>query len=334
MKTLLLALALVLSTLPTAVFGQAAPGPRVRFQTSQGNIDVQLRPDVAPQTVANFLRYVDRGAYDGSFMHRSVPGFIIQGGGFRFVNNQAETIPTDAPVVNEYNLSNVRGTIAMAKVGPLNNQPPTPETINSATDQWFFNESDANAANLDNQNGGFTVFGTVINNGLATVDAIAALPTYGFGGAFTQLPLINYPGGNAALTNDNFVTVIKVTRLNTQPDFFNGASAIPNTSFQYLQFPNGNVFGYYDATQFPTIYHDDLGFEYVFDANDGQGDVYLYDFASQSFFYTSPSFPFPYLYDFSLNTVLYYYPDVNNAGHYTKNPRYFYNYAKGKIIIK
>jgi len=50
------------------------------------------------------------------------------------------------------------------------------------------------------------------------------------------------------------------------------------------------------------------------------------------FFYTSPSFPFPYLYDFSLNTVLYYFPDPNNPGHYTTNPRYFYNFATGQII--
>src|SRR6202007_1321205 len=60
--------------------------------------------------------------------------------------------------------------------------------------------------------------------------------------------------------------------------------------------------------------------------------IYFYDNASTHFFYTSPSFPFPYLYDFSLNTVLYYYPDPHNPGHYTTNPRYFYNFATGQII--
>ena len=62
--------------------------------------------------------------------------------------------------------------------------------------------------------------------------------------------------------------------------------------------------------------------------------MYFYDFTSGHFFYTSPTFPFPYLYDFSLNSVLYYYPNTTTAGHYTTNPRYFYNYATGKIITQ
>ena len=174
-------------------------GPFVRFTTTRGNVDVQLRPDVAPQTVANFLNYVNRGAYDGSFLHRSVPGFVLQGGGFRFVDDNVETIATDPPVINEFNLSNVRGTLAMAKLG---NDP------DSATSQWFFNESDGNAANLDAQNGGFTVFGSVLTNGLNTVDAIAALPTVNVGSPFDQLPVFNYVSGN--ITNDNLVTVSSV----------------------------------------------------------------------------------------------------------------------------
>ena len=101
----------------------------------------------------------------------------------------------------------------------------------------------------------------------------------------------------------------------------------------YLQFPNGTPFGYYTYLTDPRwIYHFDMGFEYWFDANDGQSGIYFYDFSSSHFFYTSPSFPFPYLYDFSLNTVLYYFPDPNNPGHYTTNPRYFYNFATGQII--
>ena len=178
---------------------QGVTGQVVRFSTSQGNVDVQLRADAAPQTVANFLNYVNRGAYDGSFVHRSVPGFVVQGGGYRFVNGNVETIPTDPPVVNEFNLSNVRGTLAMAK---LSNDP------NSATSQWFFNESDANAASLDAQNGGFTVFGAVVTNGLNTVDAIAALPTVNAGSPFDQLPVVNYVSGNVA--GDNLVAVNSV----------------------------------------------------------------------------------------------------------------------------
>ena len=62
--------------------------------------------------------------------------------------------------------------------------------------------------------------------------------------------------------------------------------------------------------------------------------MYLYDFASKTFFYTGPGFGFPYLYDFTLKTVLYYYPDTSSAGHYTTNPRYFYNFGTGQIITK
>ena len=116
------------------------------------------------------------------------------------------------------------------------------------------------------------------------------------------------------------------------PAFFSGEVSLGNGVY-YLQFPNGTPFGYYAYLTDPRfIYHFDMGFEYWFDANDGQSGIFFYDFMSNHFFYTSPSFPFPYLYDFSLNSVLYYYPDPNNPGHYTTNPRYFYNFATGQII--
>jgi hypothetical protein len=116
------------------------------------------------------------------------------------------------------------------------------------------------------------------------------------------------------------------------PAFFSGEVSLGNGVY-YLQFPNGTPFGYYAYLNDPRfIYHFDMGYEYWVDANDGQSGIYFYDFASTHFFYTSPSFPFPYLYDFSLNTVLYYFPDPNLPGHYTTNPRYFYNFATGQII--
>ena len=103
----------------------------------------------------------------------------------------------------------------------------------------------------------------------------------------------------------------------------------------YLTLPDGNPFGFYSfLSDADYIYHFDLGYEYVFDANDGQDGVYLYDFASSEFFYTSPTFPFPYLYDFNLQSVLYYYPNTSEAGHYTTNPRSFYNFTTGQIITK
>jgi hypothetical protein len=118
----------------------------------------------------------------------------------------------------------------------------------------------------------------------------------------------------------------------THPPFFMGEVPLSNGVY-YLQFPNGTPFGYYSYLTDPHfIYHFDMGFEYWFDANNADRGIFFYDFMSNHFFYTSPSFPFPYLYDFSLNTVLYYYPDPHNPGRYTTNPRYFYNFATGQII--
>ncbi len=118
----------------------------------------------------------------------------------------------------------------------------------------------------------------------------------------------------------------------TTASFFTGQVSLGNGVY-YLALPDGNLFGYYSYLSDPNyLYHFDLGYEYVFNADDSQGGVYLYDFKSGHFFYTSPTFPFPYLYDFSLNAVLYYYPNPQVAGHYTSNPRYFYNFGTGAII--
>jgi hypothetical protein len=117
----------------------------------------------------------------------------------------------------------------------------------------------------------------------------------------------------------------------THPPFFNGETALGG-GWYYLQFPNGTPFGYYIYLPDQNfIYHIDLGFEYLFDANDANHGIFFYDFASSSFFYTSPS-TFPYLYDFSLNAWLYYSPDVNNPGRYTHDPRWFYNFATGQWV--
>lgn len=143
----------------------------VRMQTSLGVIDVQLFDSAAPLTVANFLSYVDSGAYNRSFIHRSVPGFVIQGGNIALTgtNNTLTSIVTRPPVANEFSTSrpNVRGTIAMAKVS---GDP------NSATSQWFFNLVDNSTTLGSLNNGGFTVFGQVLGKGMAVVDAMAALP--------------------------------------------------------------------------------------------------------------------------------------------------------------
>ena len=172
----------------------------MRMDTSLGNIEVELFDTVTPLTVANFMKYVNDGDFSNSFIHRSIPGFIIQGGGFTFENGAIGTVPTDPPVVNEFSHSNIRGTIAMAKIS---GDP------DSATSGWFFNLGD-NSANLDFQNGGFTVFGQVIGNSMEVVDTIAALPVWNAGGDFTDLPLIDY-SGTGDILQDNLVVVNQIT---------------------------------------------------------------------------------------------------------------------------
>jgi cyclophilin family peptidyl-prolyl cis-trans isomerase len=172
---------------------QLANAATVRVTTPLGEFDIEMLEDVAPNTVANFLNYVNDGDFDNSFIHRSLPEFIIQGGGFTFDGTDIATVPADLPVANEFNRSNLRGTVAMAK---LNDQP------DSATSSWFINMDD-NSENLDNQNGGFTVFGEVVGDGMVVVDAIAALDVFNAGAPFDNLPLIGFdntvPVGNEHL---------------------------------------------------------------------------------------------------------------------------------------
>ena len=157
--------------------------PVVALNTNHGTILMEMLPADAPSSVANFLDYVNDGDYANSFIHRSIADFVVQGGGFVTSNevfsstSQFTSVPTDAPVVNEFGVSNTVGTVAMAKLG---GDP------NSATSQWFVNLAD-NSTNLDGQNGGFTVFATVLD--MQPVDAIAAVPTENAGGAFTDLPV-------------------------------------------------------------------------------------------------------------------------------------------------
>ena len=152
--------------------------PVVSLNTNFGPIVMELYQNqstvagvTTPLTVANFLSYVDSGAFTNTFFNRSVSGFVIQGGyatspSTTFTStSQFTPITANAPVTNEPGISNTIGTVAMAK---LSGNP------NSATDQFFVNLGD-NSSNLDSQNGGFTVFAKVLD--MTAVNAIAALPT-------------------------------------------------------------------------------------------------------------------------------------------------------------
>ncbi len=174
-----------------------------RFSTIEGNIDINLYGAQTPQTVANFLSYANNGAWDGTFFHRSVPGFVVQGGGFHVENGSVEAIPANAAVVNEPGISNLRGTIAMAKLG---------SDPNSATNQWFFNLGD-NSQNLDAQNGGFTVFGKITDAaGLAVMDTIAAQPVIDVSGGNSNSPFSEVPVTDAN-TSDPINDLIFVNRV-------------------------------------------------------------------------------------------------------------------------
>ncbi len=176
----------------------------VIIATPLGDIEIELLEEDAPKTVANFLEYVDSDSYKLTFIHRSVPGFIIQGGGFAFDadTGTASGIPAFPTVENEFKVSNTRGTLAMAK---LSGNP------DSATSQWFINLAD-NSANLDNANGGYTVFARVVGDGMQIADAIADLPIVNAGGATDNLPVIDYTGGSLVEAN---LVMTEVSRSDT-----------------------------------------------------------------------------------------------------------------------
>lgn len=141
----------------------------IRMETSLGDVDVRMYGDLAPNSVTNFLNYVTSGRYVDTFIHR-VPqlptggssNFVIQGGGFLLNDSifDATGIVTDDPIADEPNISNLRGTLSMAK------------NSLGATSQWFYNIGDSSF--LDSQ--GFTVVGRVLGDGMDVIDAINALP--------------------------------------------------------------------------------------------------------------------------------------------------------------
>ncbi|HEY1109591.1 MAG TPA: peptidylprolyl isomerase [Opitutaceae bacterium] len=189
-----------------AHFGlEGVSGTIVQFDTVLGKYNIELFDDT-PLTRANFLTYVEAGQYNNTIIHRAPENFVIQGGGFTSSVPFGE-VQRRGPVRNEFRRSNVRGTLAMAKVGPAAGQPPTDATINSATSQWFVNLSD-NSENLDNQNGGFTVFARVLGNGMSTtINAIGALPRYSVDNVYADVPLRNILPNQQTLLVSNLVTI-------------------------------------------------------------------------------------------------------------------------------
>ncbi len=185
-----LALLSSLLTLPVLAQEEAAPAveaaapapvvetpteelPMVILKTSKGDLKIELYPAKAPDTVKNFLQYVDDGFFNGTIFHRVISGFMVQGGGF---TKDMQQKPTRAPVKNEAGngLKNARGTLAMARTGDPH----------SATAQFFINVVDNDFLNYtspDPRGYGYCVFGKVVE-GLEVVDAIKSVRTGNRGG--------------------------------------------------------------------------------------------------------------------------------------------------------
>ena len=229
-KPLLLAVLLASAMLLPLI----AQAKTATIQTPLGDIEIELLEADAPNTVANFLQYIETNRYDKTFVHRSArradnSPFVIQGGGFTFIDDLVSAVATFAPIANEFKVSNTRGTVAMAKLG---GQP------DSATSQWFINLSD-NSDLLDDQNGGFTVFARVIGDGMAVADAINELPVVDADGStgvtFDTVPVINYSSGNIIVEENLVMTAVSTEQ---EPVVFainpglNDAWFNPNTSGQ------------------------------------------------------------------------------------------------------
>lgn len=188
----------------------------VQIRTPAGEIDVELFDQDKPVTVRNFIRLIDAGAYRNSFFHRLDTNFVLQGGGYLLFSNVFMNVPSFGFITNEFTvgprLSNTFGTIAMAK---------SPGNPNSATCQFFLNLAD-NAANLDNQNGGFTVFGRVIRDG----GLLSLFNTFSYSNhivdlsalvhtsltMFAKLP-VGYTGWRAPLPSEFLYTDITLLRV-------------------------------------------------------------------------------------------------------------------------
>lgn len=219
-KSLLFAATVLLAA--TAALPTAANATVVRVETVVGDFEINLYDNATPATVTNFLNYVQNGDYSDAIFHRSVTNFVVQGGGFRTDLNAAITdIPANPAVINEPVYSSVRGTIAMAKLG---------SDPNSATNQWFINLTN-NAAVLDDQNGGFTVFGEVTGAGMDVIDVIAALPKFAFASPFGELPLQNYTitdfNNGTDVDNSHLIIVTAISVIDSTVDSAGAAGLTP-----------------------------------------------------------------------------------------------------------
>jgi cyclophilin family peptidyl-prolyl cis-trans isomerase len=217
LKSLIFFATLALSTTVNATI--------VEVQTTEGSFQINLFDNATPETVANFLNYVEQNAYDNVVFHRLELDFVLQSGGFTF-DETLDPIERMSPIVNEPVYSNVRGTIAMAKV---------PDQPNSATSQWFINLVDNNLIdttyNLDVQNGGFTVFGQIIGDGMDLIDQMSQFRCAGYPLVNTTVDQCNeIRDNNAPLSNDQLITINSVIVIDSNTDTAIDLNPVENTA--------------------------------------------------------------------------------------------------------
>lgn len=173
MRTLAALILLALLPLPATADDEVPPHPQIVIETSEGRILLELDGRRAPLTVANFLKLVDDGYYDGTIFHRVIPDFMIQGGGY---TRDLKLKEPDGGIPNESGngLPNLRGTVAMARQ----------EEPHTAMAQFYINVADNKSLNPSSRSWGYAVFGYVIE-GMDVADKIASVPT-GPAGPFQQ----------------------------------------------------------------------------------------------------------------------------------------------------
>lgn len=161
------------------VFGaQAGAAPWVRVTTSMGEFTIELNPQRSPLTVANFLKYVNEGFYDGTVFHRVVGAFVVQGGGFTSTDYKLK--PTHESIANESGngLRNLRGTVGLARA----------ESPHSGNAQFYVNLADNPDLDPVFTRWGYAVFGKVVQ-GMEVVERIGVMPTGTFGPFKAEAPL-------------------------------------------------------------------------------------------------------------------------------------------------
>jgi cyclophilin family peptidyl-prolyl cis-trans isomerase len=215
----------------------------VRFQTSSGNVDVRLYETATPNSVANFMNYVNANRYVGTFIHRvpqqptgGTSNFVVQGGGFLLNNSifAAAGIVTNPPIGDEPGISNIRGTLSFAK------------NAQGATSQWFFNIGDNSFLNAQN----FTAFGRVLGNGMSVVDAINNLQTVNAsvaenapGEDFDEIPVRNLQQvlNQNDITSNEAVMVTGVSVLNLPAGDYDGNGIVNNADYSVWRAQYGST---------------------------------------------------------------------------------------------